>query len=122
MLRPVDWKNTKLVVEYGPGVGTFCRPVLEHMAGDATLIAIDTNEDFVDYLREDIRDSRFIAVHGSAADFAEIIRPPGLHTADSVLSGPPSSPLPPGHRPALPPPPHPALRPRRAFPPPPFPA
>src|SRR3546814_15412314 len=87
MLRPVDWKNTKLFVEYGPGVGTFCRPVLEHMAGDATLIAIDTNEDFVDYLREDIRDSRFIAVHGSAADVEEIIRAHGLEKADYVLSG-----------------------------------
>src|SRR3546814_20587633 len=68
MLRPVDWKNTKLFVEYGPGVGTFCRPVLEHLPGDATLIAIDTTEDFIDYLKKDIRDSRFIAVHGSAAD------------------------------------------------------
>src|SRR3546814_1708870 len=56
MLRPVDWKNTKLFVEYGPGVGTFCRPVLEHMAGDGTLSAIDTNEDFVGYLWEDIRE------------------------------------------------------------------
>src|SRR3546814_16964168 len=27
MLRPVDWKTTKLFVEYGPGVGTFCRPI-----------------------------------------------------------------------------------------------
>src|SRR3546814_14210588 len=58
MLKPVDWKNTTLFVEYGPGVGTFCRPVLERMAGDATLIAIDTNPDFIDYLRKDIRDSR----------------------------------------------------------------
>ena len=73
MLRPVDWKNTKLFVEYGPGVGTFCRPVLERMAGDATLIAIDTNEDFIDYLRANIRDSRFIPVLGSAADVEAII-------------------------------------------------
>src|SRR3982751_945254 len=26
MLAPVDWANTKLFVEYGPGVGTFTRP------------------------------------------------------------------------------------------------
>src|SRR3546814_13665588 len=69
----LDWKNTKLFVEYGPGVGTSCRPVLEHLPGDATLIAIDTNEDFIDYLKKDIRDSRFIAVHGSAADVEAIV-------------------------------------------------
>ena len=29
MLGRVDWENTKLFVEYGPGVGTFTRPILE---------------------------------------------------------------------------------------------
>ena len=115
MLRPVDWKNTKLFVEYGPGVGTFCRPVLEHMAGDATLIAIDTNEDFVDYLREDIRDSRFIAVHGSAADVEEIIRAHGFEKADYVLSGLPFSTLPAGVGPAIAVATHRVLRPGGAF-------
>ena len=50
MLRPVDWKNTRLFVEYGPGVGTFTRPVLEKLGPDATLVAIDTNADFINYL------------------------------------------------------------------------
>src|SRR3546814_1240442 len=88
----LDWKNTKLFVEYGPGVGTFCRPVLEHLPGDATLIAIDTNEDFIDYLKKDIRDSRFIAVHGSAADVEAIVAAHGFERADYVLSGLPSRP------------------------------
>src|SRR3546814_14117993 len=65
-------------------------------------IAIDTNEDFVDYLREDIRDSRFIAVHGSAADVEEIIRAHGFEKADYVLSGLPFSTLPSGIGPAIP--------------------
>ena len=30
MLGPVDWDNTILFVEYGPGVGTFTRPILEN--------------------------------------------------------------------------------------------
>ena len=45
MLAPIDWSATKLFVEYGPGVGTFTRPILDKMAPDAKLIAIDTNED-----------------------------------------------------------------------------
>ena len=64
MLAPVDWENTKLFVEYGPGIGTFCQPVLDRMRPDATLLVIDLNEDFIVYLRKTIRDSRFIAVHG----------------------------------------------------------
>ncbi len=115
MLKPVDWKRTRLFVEYGPGVGTFCRPVLEHLPGDATLIAIDTNEDFIDYLREDIRDSRFIAVHGSAADVEAIIAAHGFDHADYILSGLPFSTLPAGVGPAIAAATHRALRPGGAF-------
>lgn len=94
MLGPVDWDNTKLFVEYGPGIGTFCQPVLNRMRPDATLLVIDLNEDFIAYLRKTIRDSRFIAVHGSAADVNEIIGQFGFKHADYILSGLPFSTLP----------------------------
>ncbi len=94
MLAPVQWQDVKLFVEYGPGVGTFCRPVLNKLPRDATYIAIDTNPDFIRYLRKTIPDSRFIAVHGSAADVGEIIASHGFDHADYVLSGLPLSTLP----------------------------
>lgn len=94
MLAPVDWDNTKLFVEYGPGIGTFCQPVLNRLRPDATLLVIDLNEDFIVYLRKTIRDSRFIAVHGSAADVNEIIAQFGFKNADYILSGLPFSTLP----------------------------
>ena len=115
MLRPVDWKNTKLFVEYGPGVGTFCRPVLERMAGDATLIAIDTNEDFIDYLGARITDSRFVPVNGSAADVRRILADRGFDHADYVLSGLPFSTLPTGVAPRIAAETAAALRPGGAF-------
>ena len=115
MLAPVEWANTKLFVEYGPGVGTFCRPILERMAPDATLIAIDTNEDFCGYLRHTITDSRFVAVNGSAADVAQIIKDHGHEHADYVLSGLPFSTLPAGVGPAIAAATHEVLRPDGAF-------
>ena len=96
MLKPVDWASTKVFVEYGPGVGTFCLPILERMAPDAQLIAIDTNPDFIEYLRDGIRDSRFSAVNASAADVGSIVADHGHAQADYVLSGLPFSTLPPG--------------------------
>jgi hypothetical protein len=74
-------------VEYGPGVGTFCQPVLDRLRRDARLIVIDTNPDFITYLARTIGDSRFIAVHGSAADVESIVRQHGYDHADYVLSG-----------------------------------
>jgi len=96
MLDPVDWSATKVFVEYGPGVGTFCGPILERMGPDAQLIAIDTNPDFIGYLRQNYRDPRFSAVNGSAADVRTIVADHGHDSADYVLSGLPFSTLPPG--------------------------
>jgi phospholipid N-methyltransferase len=92
----VDWANTRLFVEYGPGVGTFTRPVLDRLGADATLLTIDTNPDFTSYLREQISDSRLVTVTGSAADVEKILAERSLGDADYVLSGLPFSTLPPG--------------------------
>lgn len=96
MLAPVDWASVKLFVEYGPGVGTFTQPVLDRLGPDATLIAIDTNPDFIAYLRGGITDPRFRAVRGSAADVRRIIQDLGHEQADYILSGLPFSTLPDG--------------------------
>ena len=96
MLDPVDWDGTKLFVEYGPGVGTFTRPILDKLSPDATLITIDTNPDFTRYLKESIDDPRLVAVTGSAADVKQIIADRGFESADYILSGLPFSTLPPG--------------------------
>ncbi len=96
MLGPVDWDNCKVFVEYGPGVGTFCRAILDRLGPNAKYIAIDTNADFVAYLRGTIIDPRFSAIHGSAADVNTIVADHGEAHADYVLSGLPFSTLPPG--------------------------
>lgn len=96
MLAPVDWATCALFVEYGPGVGTFCRPVLDKLRRDGTLLVIDTNKLYIDYLKRTITDSRFIAVYGSAEDVEDIVRAHGFEQADYVLSGLPFSALPEG--------------------------
>lgn len=96
MLKPVDWEKTRLFVEYGPGVGTFTRPILDRLGPDATLVTIDTNADFTGFLKDSIDDPRLVAVTGSAADVAKILADRGLGQADFVLSGLPFSTLPPG--------------------------
>lgn len=101
MLGPVKWDECKLFVEYGPGVGTFCRPVLDRLPRDGRLIVIDTNPLFIDYLKATISDSRFTPVLGSAADVEDIVRAHGFDHADYVLSGLPFSTLPDGVGPAI---------------------
>jgi phospholipid N-methyltransferase len=101
MLAPVKWDECKLFVEYGPGVGTFCRPVLDRLPRDGALLVIDTNPLFIDYLKRTIRDSRFHPVLGSAEDVEAIAAALGYENADYVLSGLPFSTLPEGVGPAI---------------------
>ena len=41
MLAPVKWDECRLFVEYGPGVGTFCGPVLERLRREVAELRMD---------------------------------------------------------------------------------
>jgi phospholipid N-methyltransferase len=101
ILAPVKWDECKLFVEYGPGIGNFCKPVLDRLPRDSEMVVIDTNPLFIDFLKRTVTDSRFHAVLGSAEDVEEIIRSLGHEKADFVLSGLPFSNLPQGVAPKI---------------------
>lgn len=115
MLGRTDWAATRLFVEYGPGVGTFAEAILDRLGPEGRYIAIDTNREFVSYLRKRVVDPRFAAVNGSAADVRQIIADHGHDHADYVLSGLPFSTLPHGLGPRIAAETHAALRPGGAF-------
>ena len=43
MLAAVEWDRSKVIVEYGPGIGNITEEILKRMAPDATLTT-DTNK------------------------------------------------------------------------------
>lgn len=94
LLEPVDWEQARVIVEYGPGVGVITAEVLRRMRPDAILIAIETNPDFVTYLRDSIKDERLHVVQGSAEAVDEILRRYGQSNASYVISGIPFSTIP----------------------------
>lgn len=91
LLQPVDWARVQTLVEFGPGVGTFSREILRRLPRSAKLIAIDTEVEFIDHLRETIDDPRLIAVQGSACDARQIVDRLGGGGADCIVSGIPFS-------------------------------
>lgn len=94
VLKPIDWARARVIVEYGPGVGTITRHVLKRMRPDARMIVLDTNTDFVEFLRGAIQDPRLDVVHGSAADVSQVLAERGLRQADYAISGIPFSTMP----------------------------
>jgi len=94
VLEPIDWLRARVIVEYGPGVGTMTSEILRRMRPDAHLIAIEMNRDFVDYLRSSLTDPRLHIAHGSAADVQSVLNSLGLCRASYVISGIPLGSMP----------------------------
>ncbi|MGH9576424.1 MAG: class I SAM-dependent methyltransferase [Terriglobales bacterium] len=94
LLSRVEWDQAQILVEYGPGVGTFTREILKRMRPDATLVVIELNAEFVHLLRQEIRDPRLRVFHGSAAEVAAALEEMGFVSADYIISGIPYSNMP----------------------------
>lgn len=94
LMGQIDWERARVLVEFGPGVGTITREVLKRMRPDAVLLVIELNEEFVQYLGSTIRDPRLRVVHGSAAHVRRILAEHGLARADYIISSIPYSLLP----------------------------
>jgi hypothetical protein len=91
VLRRIDWGTARVIVEYGAGVGTFTSEILRRMRPDAILVAFETNDEFVHYLSETLRDPRLHIVHGSAGQVGKVLERLGRGPADYVISGIPFS-------------------------------
>jgi phospholipid N-methyltransferase len=91
IMRQIAWKEARVIVEYGPGVGTITGEMLKRLRPDGHLVVIETNSDFVEYLSSSVSDARLHVVHGSAADTDRILGELGLDAADYIISGIPFS-------------------------------
>ncbi len=82
----IDFSKDSVFVEYGPGDGVFTHFLLEKMTPNSKLIGIDTNKDFVEFLRK-IGDPRLHVVHDTAENIQKILADCNVPAADYVLSG-----------------------------------
>jgi phospholipid N-methyltransferase len=94
VLEPIDWERARVIVEYGPGVGTFTGEILRRMHPDARLVVIETNRDFVRFLRRAFPDTRLHVVHDSAACVRKVLERLGLPPAQYIISGIPLGSMP----------------------------
>ncbi len=91
IVKTANLADAKLAIELGPGTGGTTKALLRAMAPDAKLLVIEINPDFVELLKDTIRDPRLIVHHGSAADIPEALRKHDLEHPDVILSGIPFS-------------------------------
>jgi phospholipid N-methyltransferase len=94
IVRSAELAGARVVVELGPGTGGTTRALLQSLAPDARLLAIEINPHFAKLLGEHILDPRLIVHEGSAAEIREALDAHDLPAADVILSGIPFSTMP----------------------------
>lgn len=94
MLDHVDFARARHIVEYGPGTGVFTTAIMQRLAPNAQLLAIDTEAHFIDALKQRLLDPRLIAVRGSAAQIERHVAALGWPGADVIISGIPYTAMP----------------------------
>lgn len=83
----INFDETDLIVEYGPGTGVFSNFLLKNMRNDSRLILIERNKDFGCILQDKIHDPRVIIVNESAENVLETLRSCSESHADYIISG-----------------------------------
>jgi phosphatidylethanolamine/phosphatidyl-N-methylethanolamine N-methyltransferase len=87
MLENIDFENSRVIVEFGPGTGVFTREIVRKMHNDCKLIVIELNDSFFTKIQTEFNDeSRVILEKTSAEKLLEILERHGLDKVDFIVS------------------------------------
>ena len=91
MIDPIDFKQAKLIVEFGAGAGNITRRLLKRMRSDAALLCFEVDKKLSNYLEKKYPDPRIKFIADSAEDLEKYIKQYGQSRADYIISALPLS-------------------------------
>ena len=94
MLKDVDFKNHKCVVEFGGGSGTFTKQILKKINQDAVLFCFEIEPSLAKQISASIQDKRLKVICDSAENIDIYLKKYGFEKADCIISGLPLASLP----------------------------
>lgn len=93
MLEPIDFKNARCIVEFGPGTGSITLEILSMMNKDSVLLVFEINEEFCALLKG-IRDPRLKIIQDSAENLELHLKELKIEKVDYVVSSLPFAMIP----------------------------
>lgn len=95
MMKPVDFENARVIVEYGPGTGSFTKELFVRKKPETKLVLIEQNQTFFQEMTAQYHGkNNTVVLHGSAEDAVTLLSAEGHTQADVVISGLPFTSLP----------------------------
>ena len=87
ILKGIDFKNSKNIVELGPGLGTFTKAILRKSSPKTRLFCFEINKKFCDHLERNIIDERLTIINSGAEKISKNIKKFKIENADCIISG-----------------------------------
>lgn len=87
IIKNIDFKKSRTIVELGPGLGTFTEFILKNAGQNFKLICIELNKEFCDYLTKNILDERLTVIHAKAEKLSSILENISIKKTDCIISG-----------------------------------
>lgn len=95
MMKPIDFSSSDVIVEYGPGTGSFTKELVTNRRAGTVLILIEQNEYFYKRLEDKFGGQPDLhIVYGNAENVNEYLKEYGFQSADYIVSGLPFTSLP----------------------------
>jgi len=78
MLNHIPIKESKVIVELGPGTGVFTEKILEKLGQNTQLIVVELNDDFFNTLKNKLHHPNLHLRHGSADQIGKYLKELGF--------------------------------------------
>jgi len=95
MVASIDFTKANVIIEYGPGTGSFTEEIVKRMRPGTKLLALETNPSFVHELQQKYAHIEGVEIINASAEHADALRKKrSLPAPDYIISGLPFAALP----------------------------
>ncbi|MFM7662629.1 MAG: class I SAM-dependent methyltransferase [Bacteroidota bacterium] len=91
ILKSINFKEIKVIVELGPGTGVFTREIIKKLPENVIFLVLEINEIFYSHLKKEFNQPNVILINGSAAQLLKHLKDNKLEYADTIVSSLPLS-------------------------------
>lgn len=95
MVEDIDFDKAKVIIEYGPGTGSFSKEIIKRKKDNTIFIMIEINKEFYNILNKELEFKKnVILLNESAEDIDSILEKNNISKIDYIVSGLPFTSLP----------------------------
>ena len=87
MVKPVDFKKAKVIVEFGAGTGVITKKILKKMNPNSLLLCFEVENSLCQELKKRVKDERLIVISDGAEKLDHYLREHKIDKVDYVISG-----------------------------------